>query len=179
MLRRLTVRWSVPTLLVGIAIGLAVGSWTWIRPVHARPDDRRIVESGVSDHARSPLIESSRELARVAAEITPCVAHIESKVESPTRGLLEETGSGVIVTSPKIPGYFVVTNRHVVGDAADLQQISVRLNDGRSFHPTKRWIDRDTDIAVLSIDAQSAKPIAWKSAISSWLWEVRSDSANR
>src|SRR5580704_3213880 len=161
MLRRLTVRWSVPTLLVGIAIGLAFGSWTWIRPVHARPDDRRSIESGLSDHSRSPLIETSRELARVAGEITPCVAHIESKVESPTRGLLEETGSGVIVTSPKVPGYFVVTNRHVVGDASDLQQISVRLNDGRSFHPTRRWIDRDTDIAVLSIDAQSAKPIAW------------------
>jgi serine protease Do len=161
MLRRLTVRWSVPTLLVGIAIGLALGSWTWIRPVHARPDDRRSIESGIPDHSRSPLIESSRELARVAGEITPCVAHIESKVESPTRGLLEETGSGVIVTSPKVPGYFVVTNRHVVGDASDLQQISVRLNDGRSFHPTRRWIDRDTDIAVLSIDAQSAKPIAW------------------
>jgi serine protease Do len=48
-----------------------------------------------------------------------------------------------------------------VGDAADLQQISVRLNDGRSFHPTRRWIDRETDVAVLSIDAQTAKPIAW------------------
>jgi serine protease Do len=89
------------------------------------------------------------------------VVHIESKVESATRGMLEETGSGVIVTSPKVPGYFVVTNRHVVGDAADLGQISVRLNDGRAFHPGKRWIDRATDLAVLSIDAQSAKPIAW------------------
>jgi len=60
-----------------------------------------------------------------------------------------------------VPGYFVVTNRHVVGDASDLGQISVRLSDGRAFHPTRRWIDRETDLAVLSIDAQSAKPIAW------------------
>jgi len=89
------------------------------------------------------------------------VAHIESKVESATRGMLEETGSGVIVTSPKVPGYFVVTNRHVVGDAADLGQISVRLSDGRAFHPAKRWIDQATDLAVLSIDVQNAKPIAW------------------
>ncbi len=161
MLRRLTVRWSVPTLLAGVAIGLALSSWPWTGPVHARPDDRPIPDVGLADRTHSPLIEASRELARVAAEITPSVAHIESKVESPTRGLLEETGSGVIVTSAKVPGYYVVTNRHVVGDAADLQQISVRLNDGRNFHPGRRWIDRDTDIAVLSIDAQSAKPISW------------------
>lgn len=161
MLRRLTVRWSVPTLLVGFAIGLAVNSWTWSRPAQARPDDRRVADAGIGERARSPLIEASRELARVAADITPSVAHIESKVESPARGLLEETGSGVIVTSPKVPGYFVVTNRHVVGDAANLEQISVRLTDGRAYHPTRRWIDRDTDIAVLSIDAQNAKAIPW------------------
>ncbi|HUE13687.1 MAG TPA: trypsin-like peptidase domain-containing protein [Planctomycetaceae bacterium] len=161
MLRRLTVRWSVPTLLVGIAIGLGLSSWPWVRAVHARPDDRSLGEAGAADRVRSPLIEASRELARVAAEVTPSVVHIESKVESPTRGMLEETGSGAVVTSPKVPGYFVVTNRHVVGDASDLGQISVRLSDGRAFHPTRRWIDRETDLAVLSIDAQSAKPIAW------------------
>ena len=67
MLRRLTVRWSVPTLLVGIAIGLGLGSWPWVRPVHARPDDRSLGEAGAADRVRSPLIEASRELARVAA----------------------------------------------------------------------------------------------------------------
>ena len=75
--------------------------------------------------------------------------------------MLEETGSGVIVASPKVAGFFVVTNRHVVGDATELDQISVRLNDGRSFHPTRRWIDRETDLAVLSGDLQNAKPISW------------------
>ncbi len=139
---------------------IGASSWSWTHSVQARPDDRR-PEAGLGEHVRSPLIEASRELARVAAEVTPSVAHIESKVESPSRGLLEETGSGVIVTSPKIPGYYVVTNRHVVGDAADLSQISVRLSDGRAFHPTRRWIDRETDLAVLSIDAQTAKAITW------------------
>ncbi len=160
MFRGLTDRWSVPTLLVGIAIGLGLNSWPWSHTVQARPDDRPAVAEA-SERLRSPLIEASRGLARVAADVTPSVAHIESKVESPTRGMLEETGSGVIVTSPKVPGYFVVTNRHVVGDAADLGQISVRLNDGRAFHPAKRWIDQATDLAVLSFDVQNAKPIAW------------------
>ena len=163
MLRRLTVRWSVPTLLAGIAIGLGLGYWPSARPVQARPDDRpSLAQSAVgADRLTNPLVQASHEMARVAADITPSVVHIESKVESATRGLLEETGSGVIVTSPKVPGYFVVTNRHVVGDAADLGQISVRLNDGRGFHPLQRWIDRATDLAVISIDAQNAKPIGW------------------
>jgi len=160
MFRRLTVRWSVPTLLVGIAIGLGLSSWPWSHTVQARSDDKQPLTEA-RDPVRSPLVEASRELARVAAEVTPSVVHIESKVESATRGMLEETGSGVIVISPKVSGYYVVTNRHVVGDAVDLGQISVRLSDGRSFHPGKRWIDRATDLAVLSIDAQSAKPIAW------------------
>ena len=89
MLRRLTVRWSVPTLLVGIAIGLGLSSWPWADPVHARPDDRRPIDAGAGDRVRSPLIEASRELARVAAEVTPSVVHIESKVQSlarPARG---------------------------------------------------------------------------------------------
>jgi serine protease Do len=161
MLRRLTVRWGVPTFLVGILIGVGVTSWSPTSAVHARPDDVRPIDGSVGERARSPLIEASRELARVASEVTPSVVHIESKVLSATRGMLEETGSGVIVASPKVAGFFVVTNRHVVGDATDLDQISVRLNDGRSFHPTRRWIDRETDLAVLSGDLQNAKPISW------------------
>ncbi len=143
LLGRLSVRWSVPTLLVGIAIGLGASSWSWTHSVQARPDDRR-PEAGLGEHVRSPLIEASRELARVAAEVTPSVAHIESKVESPSRGLLEETGSGVIVTSPKVAGYYVVTNRHVVGDAADLSQ-NLRPLERRSFVSSDPAVDRPRD----------------------------------
>ena len=50
MLRRLTVRWSVPTLLVGILIGVGVSSWPPTSAVHARPDDvRPITELSASE----------------------------------------------------------------------------------------------------------------------------------
>ncbi len=75
--------------------------------------------------------------------------------------MVEETGSGVVVTCPNVPGYYIVTNRHVIGDTATLQQVSIRLRDGRSFHPQQKWIDRETDLAVLKIDADTAKPMAW------------------
>jgi serine protease Do len=136
-----------------------------MRSALARPDDSRAQSDYQdADHHSFPLIEASRHLARISAKVTPSVVHIESKVASPERGMamVEETGSGVIVSSQKVPGCYIVTNRHVIGDAADrLDQISIRLADGRVFHPTRRWTDRATDLAVLQIDADATKPAAW------------------
>ena len=81
MLRRLPVRWSVPTLLVGVAIGLGIASRPLSHLAHARSDDKSFPDAATLDHVRSPLIETSRQLARVAADVTPSVVHIESKVE--------------------------------------------------------------------------------------------------
>ena len=134
MLRRLTVRWSVPTLLLGIAVGLGIAPGLG-SPLMPRPDDNPS-PTRPGDRAVA-LIETSRQLARVAAEVTPSVVHIESKVESPEHGMVEETGSGVIVTSPKVSR---LLHRHQPprhGRRADLDQISIRLRDGRSFHPTR------------------------------------------
>src|SRR5579862_501614 len=104
MFRRLPLRWCVPTLLAGIVVGLMLESAPWSRPVHAKPAERREPEPGDRGPA---LIEVSRQLARIAADVTPSVAHIESKFEHPTKGMVEETGSGVVVSSPKVPGYYV------------------------------------------------------------------------
>jgi serine protease Do len=162
MFRRLPLRWCVPTLIVGFVLGAALASSQWTRTVHANPDEGRQSPSFDTERKSAPgLVQFSRELANVAAEVTPSVVHIESKVDSPSRGMLEETGSGVVVTDPHVPGYYVATNRHVIGDAADSSQISIRLHDGRVFHPSRTWIDRETDLAVIKIDTDNAKPIAW------------------
>jgi serine protease Do len=161
MLRRLPLRWSVPTLVLGVAIGLGIASRPLSLPAHARSDDKSYADPATLDRGSSSLIQTSRQLARVAAEVTPSVVHIESKFQTSDQRMVEETGSGVIVTSPTVPGYYIVTNRHVIGDVATLEQVSIRLRDGRSFHPTQKWIDRETDLAVLKIDADTAKPMAW------------------
>jgi serine protease Do len=161
MLRRLPLRWSVPTLVLGLALGLGIASRPLSGPAHARSDDKALADAASADRAGSSLIQTSRQLARVAAEVTPSVVHIESKFETSDRRQVEETGSGVIVTSPTVPGFYIVTNRHVIGDTATLEQVSIRLRDGRSYHPTQKWIDRETDLAVLKIEADTAKPMAW------------------
>jgi serine protease Do len=150
----------VPTLALGIVLGLFIASRPLSAPAHARSDDKSPADAASLDRGGNALIQTSRQLARVAAEVTPSVVHIESKFETDNRQV-EETGSGVIVASPAVPGYYIVTNRHVIGDVATLEQVSIRLRDGRSFHPTQKLIDRETDLAVLKIDTDNAKPMAW------------------
>ena len=97
-----------------------------------------------ADHHSFPLIEASRHLARISAKVTPSVVHIESKVESPERGMamVEETGSGVIVSSQKVPGCYIVTNRHVIGDAADRLDQNLDPPRRRPGVPSHATLDR-------------------------------------
>ena len=56
------------------------------------------------------------------------------------------TGSGVIISAD---GY-ILTNNHVAGDA---EQLKVKLSDGREFKAKLVGKDKETDIAVIKIDA--------------------------
>lgn len=60
----------------------------------------------------------------------------------PTRGL----GSGFIVS----PDGVILTNAHVVEDA---DEVTVKLTDKREFRATVAGIDKQSDVAVLRIDA--------------------------
>ena len=73
-----------------------------------------------------------------------------SQRNQPQEGL----GSGVIVSAQ---GY-LLTNHHVVEDAADIE---VQLADGRSARATLVGTDPDTDIALLKIDLGSLPVMAF------------------
>jgi serine protease Do len=106
------------------------------------------------------LQQFSRVLSKIAATATQSVVHIQSERRTASRGRVEETGSGVILASQKKPGYYVVTNRHVI-DGAGYDEISVQLHDGRELHPEKVWTDAATDIAVMKINATQLTPARW------------------
>jgi serine protease Do len=59
----------------------------------------------------------------------------------------EGTGSGVIVS----PEGYILTNRHVAGDA---DRITVKLADGRELRAKRIGMDDETDLAVIKVDAQ-------------------------
>lgn len=69
--------------------------------------------------------------------------------ERPFRGL----GSGVIINADK--GY-IVTNNHVIDEA---DEILVTLKDGRQIEATKLGSDKDSDIALLQIEAKNLTEI--------------------
>lgn len=73
--------------------------------------------------------------------------------EMPIRG----SGSGVIISAD---GY-IITNHHVVKDAADKGTITVILEDKREYKAKFVGSDPLTDIAVIKIDAQDLPPIAF------------------
>ena len=113
----------------------------------------------------------------VAKAVSPSVVHLVAHKVGPREDAnpareYEETGSGVIVRGEGSRGLFVLTNNHVVSGAAT-NQIDIFLADGRSFHPTRTWLDSKADIAVLKLD-RSDLPAARlansdESAVGSWV----------
>ena len=88
--------------------------------------------------------------------MTPTVVHIVAEKrarheETQRVRKIEETGSGVIVRSDKMPGLFVLTNHHVI-EGGKIEKIRIYLHDGRTLAPQRIWSDSKADIAVLKLE---------------------------
>jgi serine protease Do len=98
----------------------------------------------------------NRTFELVARAVSPSVVHIVAQKmlrseKSRKFHQIEETGSGVIIRSDRVPGLFVLTNHHVV-DGSEPGKIRVLLSDSRSISVGKVWTDSKADIAVLKLD---------------------------
>jgi serine protease Do len=110
-------------------------------------------------------VELSRTFVSVAKQVKPAVVNIDvvEKTQRQSMQLPEGfpqipgfgdaqprrqrgTGSGVIIS----PDGYILTNNHVAGDA---EQIRVKLADGREFRAKRIGADKETDIALIKIDA--------------------------
>ena len=93
------------------------------------------------------------QLRRLSVLLRPAVVHIDAR-KSNGRGRVssedeQEAGSGVITNLAD--EVVVITNRHVI-HGADLDNITIRLDDGREIQPSRVWTDSDTDIGVMLIN---------------------------
>lgn len=135
----------------------------------SQPDELRVTEVV---RAAEPFV-TTEQLATadgrflfqdVAARVIPSVVFIEAEVdfEAIDRGRDSESGwggfmhprvrtmgSGVVISSD---GY-ILTNHHVV-DGAEESDITVSLNDKRSFTAVLVGSDPSTDLAVLKVDGE-------------------------
>ncbi len=150
------------TLAVGLIVGLNLGSPVVTRTVHADQAETSTTERLYRElnQEGSTLQECSNLLAKIAAVSAPAVVHIQSERRIPGKGKEEETGSGVIMTSSKASGFFVVTNGHVI-DKTALEAISIHLHDGRVIQPERVWADDKPDVAVLKINVPDLLAAKW------------------
>ena len=93
------------------------------------------------------------QLRRLSVLLRPAVVHIDA-LKPNSRGRTsrddeQEAGSGVITNLAD--EVVVITNRHVI-HGADLDNITIRLDDGREIQPSRVWTDADTDIGVMLIN---------------------------
>ena len=149
-----------------LSVGIVIGAtWhTWTAPVVAngvaltQDDADRLYRE--LDGGEGSLLESSRLMAKIARVTTPSVVHIQSLHGTAGRAKIEETGSGVLVLCDRVPGTYVVTNRHVIAGATR-EDVTIHLYDGRVVRPDRIWTDKASDVAVLKISASDLHPARW------------------
>jgi S1-C subfamily serine protease len=129
--------------------------------------EESIKESEPADKTNSPEFEEKLDseiltlegfdnaISRVAKEVGPSVVNIKVVVKQEDvfgqELLVEGLGSGVIYRED---GY-IVTNNHVAGNA---EKLTVTLSDGTEYPAELIGADKNTDVAVIKIDAQNLIP---------------------
>ncbi len=137
-----------------------------------RGRQRAQVEIATAGLGNMHLSELSRAYQMVSQRVAPSVVHInivesrggqaeEDVADGEAEPLRKQRrrfdsgqGSGVVVD---VQG-FIVTNRHVIEDA---RQIEVVLSDGRRRPARVVGLDELTDIAVLRVEASGLIPAEW------------------
>jgi S1-C subfamily serine protease len=118
----------------------------------------------VGQEVRADLAALGDRFEQVARKVSPAVVYVEAAKPPVTSSNtssgngknkpVEESGSGVLVRFDGHRGTYVLTNNHVVAQAAN-DRITIHLADGRLFHPNRVWTDPESDVAVLRIDADN------------------------
>ena len=112
------------------------------------------------DELHRDVAAMERELGiykRVVQLVAPSVVHVQAKAlpEFRFRRDVEESGSGVIVRLGERD--YLLTNRHVIKHS-DVENIRLELSDGRQIAPVRVLDDKETDVAVLVLDAPDLVP---------------------
>ena len=123
-------------------------------------ESQALEEQSTADSIEREALDAySRVVTTVADTVGPSVVFLRVRfrpapADQPTRGRPrrpeEGSGSGVLFT----PDGLILTNSHVVHDAADIEVV---LTDGRVFQADLLGDDPDTDLAVARISSDTVR----------------------
>jgi len=150
-----TVLWSVGMISIGLAVGGHLNALRMTASVQAVPAAALAVSSGAD-----VLMLSGEHIAQISESVMPCAVHIQAVRRESDGRKIEETGSGVVMRSQSVNGFFVVTNNHVIRGAR-LEDIDLRLPDGRETNPARIYRDAETDIAVMQLRETGLRSALW------------------
>ena len=150
-----TFLWSVGILSIGLAIGGHLDSLRLAQPVQAITAANSSLTSG-----GDVLMLSGDHIAQVSRSVMPSTVHIQAVRKEKDGRKVEETGSGVVMRSEFVNGYFVVTNNHVIRGAR-LEDIQLRLADGHETTPARVYRDPATDVAIMQLRETGLRSAQW------------------
>jgi S1-C subfamily serine protease len=110
-------------------------------------------ESPLINQSPSEIVNTAydQDFKSVSRKVTPAVVNIVSRGAT---GYRLAGGSGVIISS----GGYIITNNHVIEDAST---IDVTLNNRRTFSAEVVGTDRQTDLALIKIEATDLQPLSY------------------
>jgi serine protease Do len=146
---------AVPIVAIAVVAGILSGGLSAVAvsnmvkaPATTTGD---VTSSPDADNVSDVRIEESSAVIEAVNKVTPAVVTIQT-AGGGLLGAASGTGSGFIYNADG----WILTNRHVVEDASELQVV---LNDGRQFPGEVYGIDTLTDLAIVKIDA-TGLPVA-------------------
>lgn len=145
---RVGLRGVVSMALVGLLTGVAggAGAYVVLDQADLRPADADLPVPDVEHVVDRP----SGSVAAIAADVLPSVVSIEVQV-----GQGGATGSGLIL---KEDGY-ILTNNHVVAEAAGGAKVVVTFADGHEQEARVVGATPDYDLAVLKVEESGLVPL--------------------
>lgn len=151
---------------VVVLLWLLLFAQSGLAALPAMLDDQEVPSLAPLIEKVSPAVVNISTTATASAEDNPLMQdpffrRFFGDPQTPRERQVQSLGSGVIADAGN--GY-VLTNHHVVANA---DEIRVQLQDGRELEAEIVGSDRDTDIAVIQIEAENltALPMADSSAL--------------
>jgi S1-C subfamily serine protease len=108
---------------------------------------------GNPDAGSAALRELNNRFEAVARKVSPSVVALDAVKPATKAGksrTVDDSGSGVLIRLPGKRGVYVLTNNHVIGQAAP-ERITINLADNRILRPTRVYADPESDVAILAL----------------------------